>query len=71
MLCRLYIVPHMTTDDSGGHTSKSLRTRADEARAKADEMPKGDAETMMREVARMYDQMAALAAAKEAKKKGG
>ena len=61
----------MTTDDSGGDISKSLRALAAEARTKADGMPKGEAETMMREVARMYDRMAALAVAKEAKKKGG
>ena len=59
----------MTTDDSGGHTSQYWSDRAEEARTMAAGMQEGFAATMMMEIARLYDRMAARAAATEAKNK--
>jgi hypothetical protein len=59
----------ITDDDTGGRSSEYWRGRAEQARTMADGMRNGFAETMMREIGRMYDRMAERAATVEAAKK--
>jgi hypothetical protein len=58
----------MRTTKDGLRTSRYWRDRADEARARAEEMRNYDAEATMQEVARMYDRLADLAANRKAGK---
>ena len=56
----------MTTDD-GRYTPAYWRERAEEARARADEMRARDSRAMMTMIAETYDRMAMLAEMREAK----
>ena len=59
----------MTSTDQGPRSSSYWRARAVETRAKAGEMPSGDAQSAMLDIAAMYDRMAQRAAEREAKRK--
>ena len=50
--------------------SEYWKKRAEESRAKADDMPTGEARVLMLEIARMYGQLAVYAAVREARAKG-
>jgi hypothetical protein len=60
----------MTIKDDGLRSSKYWHDRADEARAKANEMRSGDAQSVMLDIAARYDRMADRAALREAKRNG-
>ena len=53
----------------GLRNSQYWRERAEEARARAGEMQDRDAATMLRNIARMYDEMAERAAKREGRGK--
>jgi len=59
----------MAIKDDGLRSSSYWRERAEEARAKAEEMRSGDAQSTLLDIAAMYDRMAIRAAEKEAKHK--
>ena len=59
----------MTSTDDGLRSSSYWRDRADEVRAKAEEMRSGDAQSALLDIAAMYDRMAKRAAEREAKHK--
>jgi hypothetical protein len=59
----------MTIKDDGLPSSSYWCERADEARAKAEEMRSGEAEAALLDIAAMYDRMADRAAEREAKRK--
>jgi hypothetical protein len=59
----------MTSQDDGLRSSKYWRERAEETRAEAGEMPCGDAQSALLDIAAMYDRMARRAAEREAKRK--
>jgi hypothetical protein len=52
----------------GLRTAQYWRDRAEEARARAEELRDHDAEAAMQEVSRMYDRLADLSAKRKAKK---
>jgi hypothetical protein len=51
--------------DHGVRSSEYWKKRAEESRARADEMPNEEARTMMPSIARMYSLLAVHAAARE------
>jgi hypothetical protein len=53
-------------DDHGMRGSEYWKKRAEESRARVDEMPNGEARVLMRRIARMYDLLAVYATAREA-----
>lgn len=56
--------------DDGVRESEYWKKRADESRVRAeDDMPAGEARVLMLQIARMYDQLAVYAAAREARAK--
>ena len=57
------------TNDDGVRNSGYWRARAEETRAKAEEMRGGDAQSALLDIAAMYDRMATRAAEREAKHK--
>ena len=60
---------HMTSTDGELRSSAYWRARAEETRAKAEEMRSGDAQSALLDIAAMYDRMAKRAAEREAKRK--
>jgi len=56
-----------TTTDDGQYTAAYWRERAEEARARAEEMRDRDTRAMMTMIAETYDRMAMLAEMREAK----
>ena len=59
-----------TTTDDGQYTPAYWRERAEEARARADEMRSRDTRAMMTMIAETYDRMATLAEMREASTDG-
>jgi hypothetical protein len=59
----------MTSTDHGLRSSAYWRERAEKTRAKAGEIPCGDAQSALLDIAAMYDRMARRAAEREAKRK--
>ncbi len=57
----------MMADDHGIQGSQYWKKRADESRARVDEMPDSEARVLMRRIVRMYDLLAVYAAAREAR----
>jgi hypothetical protein len=57
----------MMADDHGLQGSQYWKKRAEESRARVDEMPDSEARVLMRRIARMYDLLAVYAAAREAR----
>ena len=57
----------MTSTDNRLRRSEYWLERAEETRAKAGEIPSGDAQSALLDIAAMYDRMAKRAAEKEAK----
>jgi len=53
------------THNDGLRNSEYWQERAEEARARADEMRDAEARVLMRNIARMYDSLAARAAQRE------
>ena len=60
----------MMADDRGLQGSRYWKKRADESRARIDEMPDSEARVLMRRIARMYDLLAVYAAARETRESG-
>jgi hypothetical protein len=57
----------MMAIDHGLQGSEYWKKRADESRARLDEMPDSEARVLMRRIARMYDLLAVHAATREAR----
>jgi hypothetical protein len=55
--------------DDSVRASEYWKKRAEESRAKADDMPAGEARVLMLQIARMYGQLAVCAAVREARAK--
>jgi len=53
--------------DDSVRASEYWKKRAEESRARAGDMPPGEARVLMLEIARMYDQLAVYAAVGEAR----
>ena len=52
-------------DDHGMQGSQYWKKRAEESRARVDEMPSGEARVLMQRIARMYDLLAVYATTRE------
>jgi len=59
-----------TTTDDGQHTAAYWRERAEEARARAEEMRDRDTRAMMTMIAETYDRIATLSEMREGRQTG-